>query len=47
MVNRVADALSQRPCIFSVIPLKTNIRENIPELQIDDNWYKEAKGNIG
>jgi hypothetical protein len=28
-VNRVADALSRRPCIFLVIPLQMNIRENI------------------
>jgi hypothetical protein len=26
-MTRVVDALSQRPCIFSVIPLKTNLRE--------------------
>jgi hypothetical protein len=47
MVNRVADALSQRPCIFSVIPLKMNLRENILTIQIDDDWYKEVKENIG
>jgi hypothetical protein len=47
MMNRVADALSQRPHIFSVIPLKTNLRENILALQIDDDWYKEVKDNIG
>jgi hypothetical protein len=39
--------LSQRPHIFSVIPLKTNLRENILALQIDDDWYKEVKDNIG
>jgi hypothetical protein len=47
MVNKVADALSQRPCIFSVIPLKTNLREKILTLQIDDDWYKDIKNNIG
>jgi hypothetical protein len=36
-INRVADALSQRPIIFSVIPLKTNLRENILALRIDDD----------
>jgi hypothetical protein len=46
-MNRVADALSQRPHIFSVIPLKMNLRENILALQIDDDWYKEVKDNIG
>jgi hypothetical protein len=29
VVNRVADALSRRPRVFSVIPLQTNLRENI------------------
>jgi hypothetical protein len=47
MVNRVADALSRRPCIFSVIPLQMNLRENILTIQIDDDWYKEVKENIG
>ena len=37
-INRVADALSQRPCIFLVIPHKTNLRENILALHIDDDW---------
>jgi hypothetical protein len=47
MVNIVVYALIQRPHIFSVIPLKTNIRENILALQIDDDWYKEFKDSIG
>jgi hypothetical protein len=46
-VNRVADALSRRPHIFSVLPLKMNLRENILILQFDDDWYKEVKNNIG
>jgi hypothetical protein len=46
-MNRVADALSQRPHIFSVIPLQTNLRENILTIQFDDDWYKEVKENIG
>eukprot|EP00253_Pinus_taeda_P020615 PITA_20615 len=37
-VNRVADALSRRPQIFSVIPLKTNLREKLLELQFKDTW---------
>jgi hypothetical protein len=45
-INRVADVLSRRPHIFSVIPLKMNLRENILALQIDDDWYKEVKDNI-
>jgi hypothetical protein len=45
-INRVAYALSQRPCIFSIIPLKMNIWENILALKIDGEWYKEVKYNI-
>jgi hypothetical protein len=37
-VNRVADALSRRPRIFLVLPLQTNLRENILSLQRDDDW---------
>jgi hypothetical protein len=47
MVNRVADDLSQRSHIFSVLPLQTNLRENILTLQRDDDWYKEVEGFIG
>jgi hypothetical protein len=46
-MNRVVDALSQRPCIFLVMPLQTNLRENILTLQCDDDWYKEVKDFIG
>jgi hypothetical protein len=45
-VNRVADALSRRPRIFSVLPLQTNIREKILTLQRDDDWYTEVKDFI-
>jgi hypothetical protein len=45
-VNRVAYTLSRRPHIFSVIPLKMNLRENILALQIDEDWYKNVKNNI-
>ena len=43
-VNRVADALSRRPRIFSVLPLQMNLREKILTLQRDDDWYKEVEG---
>jgi hypothetical protein len=46
IVNQVADALSQRPCIFSMLPLQMNLRENILTLQRDDDWYKEVEGFI-
>ena len=47
MVNRVADVLSRRPRIFLVMPLHTNLRENILTLQRDNDWYKEIKDFIG
>jgi hypothetical protein len=46
-VNRVADALSQRPRIFLVLPLQTNLREKILTLQRDDDWYNEVEDFIG
>jgi hypothetical protein len=46
-VNQVVDALSQRPCIFSMLPLQTNLHEKILTLQRDDDWYKEVKDFIG
>jgi hypothetical protein len=46
-MNRVADVLSQRPGIFLVIPLQTNLHENIITIQSNDDWYKEVKENIG
>jgi hypothetical protein len=42
-VNKVVDALSQRPHTFSVMPLQTNLPENIINLQCKDDWYKEVK----
>jgi hypothetical protein len=36
-VKKVVDALSQRPHIFSVIPLQTNLREKILTIQCDDD----------
>jgi hypothetical protein len=42
----VVDALSHRPCIFSVMPLQMNLCENILTLQCDDDWYKEVKDFI-
>jgi hypothetical protein len=46
MVNRVEYVLSQRPHIFSVIPLQMNLRENIITIQFEDDWYKEVKENV-
>ena len=46
IVNRVVDALSQRPHIFSLLPLQKNLPKNILTLQCDDDWYKEVEGFI-
>jgi hypothetical protein len=46
-MNRVVDALSQRPHIVLVLPLQTNLREKILTLQRVDEWYKEVKDFIG
>ena len=42
-MSKVEDALSRRPHIFSMLPLKTNLREKISKLQLNDEWYKEVK----
>jgi hypothetical protein len=42
-MNRVVDELSQRTHIFSVMLLQMNLRENILNLQCNDDWYKEVK----
>jgi hypothetical protein len=42
----VADALSQRPRILSMLPLQTNLHEKILTLQCDNDWYKEVEDFI-
>jgi hypothetical protein len=46
-MNQVADALSRRPRIFSVLPLHTNLCEKILTLQHDNDWYKEVVRKTG
>ena len=36
--NMVADALSQRPRIFSLIPLKVDLKENVLRKLLGDGW---------
>ena len=45
-LNKVADALSRRPQIFSVIPLKIDLRECILRAQDVDEWCKEVKVSL-
>jgi hypothetical protein len=43
IVNRVANALIRRPCVFSIFPLKMSLQENVLKLQLEDEWYKQFK----
>jgi hypothetical protein len=45
-MNRVDDALIQKPRIFLVMPLHVNLHENILTLHHDDDGYKEVKDFI-
>ena len=47
IMNKVVDALSRRPCIFSVILLQTNLGGKIITLEREDESYKEVKDFIG
>jgi hypothetical protein len=44
--NVVADALSRRPRIFSLIPLKVNLREHVLTQLQGDNWYLKVTSNL-
>ena len=37
--NVVADALSRRPRVFSLVPLKVNLRERVLTQLQGDSWY--------
>ena len=37
--NVVVDALSQRPRIFSLIPLRVDLKEKVLEQILGDSWY--------
>jgi hypothetical protein len=37
--NVVADALSRRPCVFSLVPLKVDLREHVLKQLLGDSWY--------
>jgi hypothetical protein len=44
--NVVADALSRRPRVFSLIPLKVNLREHVLTQLQGDNWYLKVTSNF-
>jgi hypothetical protein len=44
--NVVADALSRRPRVFSLIPLKVNLRERVLTQLQGDSWYLKVTSNL-
>jgi hypothetical protein len=44
--NVVADALSRRPHIFSLVPLKVNLREQVLTQLLGDSWYLRVTSNL-
>ena len=46
MENVVVDALSRRPRVFSLTPLKVNLRERVLTQLQGDSWYLEVTSNL-
>jgi hypothetical protein len=44
--NVVTDALSRRPCIFSLVPLKVNLRERVLTQLQGDSLYLKVTSNL-
>jgi hypothetical protein len=44
--NVVANALSRRPRVFSLVPLKVNLRERVLMQLQGDNWYLKVTSNL-
>jgi hypothetical protein len=44
--NVVADALSRRPRVFSLVPLKFNLRECVLTQLHGDSWYLKVTSNL-
>jgi hypothetical protein len=44
--NVVTYALSRRPRVFSLIPLKVNLREHVLTQLQGDSWYLEVTSNL-
>ena len=44
--NVVADALSRRPRIFSLIPIKVDLRQRVLEQLIRDSWYLKVRSSL-
>ena len=44
--NVVANALSRRPRVFSLVPLKVNLRECVLTQLLGDSWYLKVTSNL-
>jgi hypothetical protein len=44
--NVVTDALSRRPCIFSLVTLKVSLREQVLTQLLGDSWYLKVTSNL-
>jgi hypothetical protein len=44
--NVVADALSRRPRVFSLVPLKVNLRECVLTYLQGDSWHLKVTSNL-
>jgi hypothetical protein len=44
--NVVTDALSRRPRIFSLVPLKVNLREHVLGKHLGDSWYLKVTSTL-
>jgi hypothetical protein len=42
----VSYTLSRRPCVFSLVPLKVNLRERVLTQLQGDNWYLKVTSNL-
>eukprot|EP00253_Pinus_taeda_P002337 PITA_02337 len=44
--NVMADALSRRPRIFSLIPIKVDLRQRVLDQLIKDSWYLKVRASL-
>jgi hypothetical protein len=44
--NVVADSLSRRPSVFSLVPLKVNLRERVLTQLLGDSWYLKVTSTL-
>jgi hypothetical protein len=44
--NVVMDSLSRTPRVFSLVPLKVNMRERVLRKLVGDSWYLKVTSTI-